>query len=296
MSTESQSEITSQITLTGATWQQLHDVIPKELFNLKQAVEIVFPQLPSTLSLRQREGINGREILIKGIPLCDYPAGYKIPSCLACGDTKKKTQRICETCYKKTGSFQVNFTCPSCQEKFSVTSKILKQRLHKNPSEICCSPQCAGKRKTILKKIPCMYCTKPFKPLSHLTKCCSKECANKLHSIRMQGSGNSNYRHGCDTNDFRTLRPQVLIRDNYTCAGCGGTEKMQQLKDGSLRTNLCVHHIDHKRTNNTLSNLITLCRQCHVAHHQVTDKCGLPSPFPLLSSLAIERTLCMISK
>lgn len=38
--------------------------------------------------------------------------------------------------------------------------------------------------------------------------------------------------------------------------------------------NLCVHHIDHNRLNNTLDNLITVCKSCHQKYHIIRDDFG----------------------
>jgi hypothetical protein len=57
----------------------------------------------------------------------------------------------------------------------------------------------------------------------------------------------------------------VLERDDHTCQCCG-------CKQDSKQTNkLCIHHIDGDRQNNSPSNLITLCTQCHLSlHHKFT--------------------------
>lgn len=52
------------------------------------------------------------------------------------------------------------------------------------------------------------------------------------------------------------LRAKILERDNCQCQICGVT-------DGKLQ----VHHIDLDRTNNTSTNLLTLCASCHLAYH-----------------------------
>ncbi len=62
---------------------------------------------------------------------------------------------------------------------------------------------------------------------------------------------------------FSGQRDKVLLRDNYTCQNCGGTK------------HLTVHHKDGKGRsvvktdrNNSLRNLITLCRSCHINIHR----------------------------
>lgn len=51
--------------------------------------------------------------------------------------------------------------------------------------------------------------------------------------------------------DFVRLRELIRTRDNYTCQLCGHTPSKT------------VHHIDYNRKNNTVLNLITVCRSCH---------------------------------
>lgn len=67
-----------------------------------------------------------------------------------------------------------------------------------------------------------------------------------------------------DAEHFDGLRELVLIRDKYCCQKCG--------TDGTSST-LIVHHKDgqgrgHSNPNNTLENLITECRACHIDEHR----------------------------
>lgn len=62
---------------------------------------------------------------------------------------------------------------------------------------------------------------------------------------------------------FGGNREIILQRDNYKCTNC------ESMKD------LCVHHIDgtgfgysRENKNNSLDNLITLCRKCHTSLHK----------------------------
>ena len=61
--------------------------------------------------------------------------------------------------------------------------------------------------------------------------------------------------------NFDGLRQATLKRDSYQCILCGATK------------NLVVHHKDKKGRrskikNNILSNLITLCKSCHIRVHK----------------------------
>ena len=61
------------------------------------------------------------------------------------------------------------------------------------------------------------------------------------------------------SHSWKTIRKKVLKRDHNTCQGCGCKYKLE------------VHHIDGSgsnksidKTNNKMSNLITLCHTCHM--------------------------------
>ena len=60
------------------------------------------------------------------------------------------------------------------------------------------------------------------------------------------------------TTEFLKVRPLVLERDGFRCTKCGCPD------------NLHVHHIKEKSKggSNELSNLITLCRDCHAEEHK----------------------------
>jgi len=71
-----------------------------------------------------------------------------------------------------------------------------------------------------------------------------------------------------DKNHFDGNRRQAMERDNYCCVNCGDTDRSQ----------LVVHHVDGKslRNNtvadNSLTNLQTLCRSCHMKIHGITPE------------------------
>jgi len=51
----------------------------------------------------------------------------------------------------------------------------------------------------------------------------------------------------------------VLSRDNNQCQMCGSKK-------------ILIHHIDENRDNNEITNLITLCRECHPKIHYSKNK------------------------
>lgn len=53
------------------------------------------------------------------------------------------------------------------------------------------------------------------------------------------------------------LKSYIRWMDNYICQQCGVPET-------ELKYNLCIHHIDFNKKNNSINNLISLCKTCHV--------------------------------
>lgn len=55
---------------------------------------------------------------------------------------------------------------------------------------------------------------------------------------------------------YGDLRDLILERDEYTCQQCQGTDE------------LIVHHLNGNDRNNSPSNLITICKYCHLNLHR----------------------------
>ena len=64
---------------------------------------------------------------------------------------------------------------------------------------------------------------------------------------------------------WHTIRKDILRRDEERCRICANDYYLH------------VHHIDHDRTNNDWSNLVTLCESCHQTVHSEGYK---PSNYP----------------
>ena len=56
---------------------------------------------------------------------------------------------------------------------------------------------------------------------------------------------------------WKTLRLEILKRDDYTCRYCGFKAAKWQI----------VHHIDGNPNNNNKRNLVTVCQMCNLIHH-----------------------------
>lgn len=112
----------------------------------------------------------------------------------------------------------------------NVVCAVCNKAFHKSPSKIK------------LSKSGLFFCTRKH-----------KDQANRLNGIKEihpphfgNGSGKKDYR-------TRALKHYPLI-----CNRCGYNKFIKAL---------VVHHTDHNRSNNVLSNLEVLCPTCHWEHH-----------------------------
>lgn len=90
---------------------------------------------------------------------------------------------------------------------------------------------------------------------SHKGKTTTEETKKKM-SFAHLGEKSYLWRGGTATSPYpidwtKTLRKSIRERDHYICQICND--------DG-----IDVHHIDYRKINNNPTNLITLCRRCHL--------------------------------
>lgn len=249
------------------------------------------------------EGTRRRTFEVEGLPT-DWPKR----TCPVCGGTKYHRRTVCKPCYQKIRRIMVPLKCRYCSGRFErIISEFDKMRRrghtdvycskkcsqahhavkHRRRCPVCgrrtpkktmkyCSKKCrASRREKELAPKVCSICGSGFLPKSSRTTYCSRPCANKAHSRRMRGAGNSHYKTGTSyANWFREMRPVILERDRHACVACGKTEK------------LIVHHVDHVPRHNEAHNLCALCATCHAVHHK-----SKVSPFPWLKKLAMWRPM-----
>lgn len=130
-------------------------------------------------------------------------------------------------------------------------------------------------KKEIRKK--CLNCGNEFiAPDKHsFTKFCSQKCRSRFYRVnnrdkilllKRKNSKKDSYitwkrKYDKEYNDkirFGGLRRSVMERDNFSCQDCGGEYPYVKI---------VVHHIDFNPKNNTMDNLIVLCRACHARKH-----------------------------
>lgn len=186
---------------------------------------------------------------------------------------------------KKVRRGQVNFYCgPACvgaSQQAMPTCERCGEPTGKRQRRYCltCIPlRRAERQRRVLDKF-CSGCGAKFKPRNTRMTYCSRGCANRAHSKRMVGKGNSRYKNGTSyALLFRSVRPLILGRDGG-CVVCGTTRKLH------------VHHIDEDPTNNRPQNLVTLCHGHHMTHHKSNQ-----TPWPWFADYAADATLSTTSK
>ncbi|MFY0802066.1 HNH endonuclease [Peribacillus frigoritolerans] len=235
---------------------------------------------------------------VTGSPLVESRANTH---CKVCGVEKGGRGFFCKRSYQQSRKLSVILECTLCKKHYEKEHYEYMKGVKKGQKDFYCSrecsdnhhavknskpcPDCGGrkvkdnkrcaectakKRRTKkLKPIDCPECGITFQPKSHKTVYCSNDCADKAHSIRMIGEGNSKYKNGISYGKwFKEMRSIILERDSSRCAVCSEEEKtttFQRLGKEATRTNLTVHHIDEDVKNNRPENLITMCKFCHMS-------------------------------
>lgn len=154
---------------------------------------------------------------------------------------------------------QVN--CKICEKEF-----YIKPSHHLRGWGKYCSIKCRSKAQYLGKSVYCSTCNKKIYRSPKLIErsksgkyFCSKSCQTIWRNNEYIGEKNSNWKNG-----QRAYR-NILIRSGrkQICVLCGVVDERV----------IIAHHVDHKRSNNTLDNLIWLCLNCHflVHHDKVLD-------------------------
>jgi len=162
----------------------------------------------------------------------------------------------CRSCYEKTmtggtSTHKLDCGCTACRAKRKELVGSSNPMFGKNGSEyqkIRVREAQLGKRKSE----------------EAVQKSVDTKKKNGCYDGRWIGPENPNWTGGLNLPygpEFdNTLKESVRKRDNYQCQLCGLTEEEHLV---ILGCSLNVHHIDYDKLHNILSNLISLCKQCH---------------------------------
>jgi len=145
--------------------------------------------------------------------------------------------------------------CDTCNKKFKRKKSQIKLAV-KHYCSISCMRLGSRKGKTV----ECFECKRPiYRSLKSLKESisknyfCSKTCGNIWIGKQQRVENNPNWRGG------ESSYKEVFSRT--------GIEKICVLCSKNNPKILCVHHIDINRKNNSISNLVWLCRNCHFLVH-----------------------------
>lgn len=91
-----------------------------------------------------------------------------------------------------------------------------------------------------------------------------------LDKIGRTNFSKSDAKEYMQSNKWKATRQLILLRDDYSCLSCSSKDRLE------------IHHITYKRMGNEkLSDLATVCRNCH---QEIHDKYGYYKgrEFPLI--------------
>lgn len=94
-------------------------------------------------------------------------------------------------------------------------------------------------------KLTCRKCNREFAAPNRYLKHC-RPCRADKGYVKIVNKYSSN---------FTRVKKMIIARDGGICQCCRSDKRLH------------VHHIDGIKKNNNLSNLITLCIQCHMSLH-----------------------------
>lgn len=117
----------------------------------------------------------------------------------------------------------------------------------------------------------CKVCKRPFKSKARNTQYCSKSCIKKRSASRVKlskkrESRRLKYQEDKDINRLiqRAYALAILIGDVFIKRMCASVE-VGHVCEGALE----LHHIDHNPFNNSLDNLVWLCKKSHARRHSM---------------------------
>ncbi len=159
----------------------------------------------------------------------------------------------------------VSVSCKNCQKQFLVKNFFIKIGAGKY-----CSSKCHHESKrtgTWLKCEGCkkdIYRTPKYLEASKSKKYfCSKSCQTVWRNKEYSGARHAHWKHGMAS--YRNIMKRA--GREARCALCKVTDERV----------IIVHHKDKNRLNNSIDNLVWLCRNCHYVVHNYAD--GLTRQF-----------------
>jgi len=204
-----------------------------------------------------------------------YPNGHRVYCSYACRKAGSRAIALCPVCGKEFWLYRNEAARRKC------CSRRCAEQLKSQNSKGVPRPDLRGPQPERYRQVAlmCEICGKPFSVQANEAKgrrFCSNACRYRWQETALAGANNRNWKGGDDPYygpNWRAQQRNARYRDDYTCQRCGKTEQ-------ELSCKLDVHHVKpfqdfgserHKEAN-ALSNLVSLCRSCHLAveHEQGT--------------------------
>lgn len=138
-----------------------------------------------------------------------------------------------------------------------------------------CNKECSdnySRRKRII--VSCHICDNEIERTERRLKTsksglhfCSRKCKEYAQSLEGGVTEIQPGHYGDGSGGSSTYRKRALLEYGEKCKLCGYDKHMEGLQ---------VHHIDHNRGNNDITNLIVLCGTDHLLVHRGIVKLGVP--------------------
>lgn len=164
----------------------------------------------------------------------------------------KKHFLVCYNLYMNT----ITRKCLFCQEQFEAKISEIKRGYARYCSSTCFHVR-ARKQKT--PNCACLFCDKQFyRSPSKIRKnmFCSRSCKDAAQEIGI--SGLNSFKPSRYVDGINSYRRKAFKYLQHKCNECNYNKIIDIL---------VVHHKDHDRTNNCISNLEILCPTCHEERH-----------------------------
>lgn len=156
------------------------------------------------------------------------------------------------------------FTCQTCKNIFYALKR-------KNKNRKFCSQECSLKAYELSNLIyNCAFCNKEFKRKKsaknnskHNIYFCSRLC--KDSGQKLGGIKEIQPSHYGTRSEEDKVYEIALYRKIWI--DTGNTFECRRCKYNEFESSVHIHHIDHNKLNNDISNLIALCANCHLSLH-----------------------------
>ena len=157
----------------------------------------------------------------------------------------------------------VDQVCLNCGGVFSARKADVKRGRAKFCCQSCGTVYSNKNKPKKLLSCACAWCQTPLLRKAHKTSKSGLYFCSIEHQglFKRQENGHSEIWPEHYTGQASSYREVAFRVQDNKCAVCGYCEHKEVLH---------VHHIDHDRSNNAVSNLQILCPNCHEEHHYLT--------------------------